>query len=844
MHWNHKVLTVAVVVASGLASAQIYVSPQGHDDALGTKQHPVATAAHAVELARASSHVVLFAPGTYVLSSPLILRAEDSNLTLKAAGPGEVILSGGVRIRGWQSDGAHGLWKAMLPANAPLPRQIYVEGVRARRTHARVPVELKMTATGYTAISDVFSSWRNPQALEMVYTGGNGVWGDRTAGLGSWTEPRCSVASVSGTKITMAEPCWTNSTDRVMLPNGGRSANLVGPASVGKQPVEVENAYELLGRPGEFYADPATKEIFYTPRHGEDLRTADVETPVLETLLSIDGSAEVPVHNVTVSGITFSYAGWSEPSTNEGFSEIQANFRLTGKDGASKQALCDLMPGGTCPFASWAPEPGDVHAAFADNIRFERDTFTHLGAAGLSIAGGAHNDSITGCVFTDISGNGLELAGVDAPMASDERFAVKNTIENNYFTNVGAEFRGGIPIVVGYARFTEIAHNQIESIPYAAISIGWGGWLDKINKAGVTNRSTGNVIEKNLIRHFMLVLSDGGGIYTQGRTGTTLADGEVVADNLVEDQVSTGHMLYSDNGSSMMTVRDNIAFGTNFDNWGSRHKDYYDGGTGDVFDPLSITGNWWEQGEPDSDNKQVSVKANHLITAIVQAPPAIVADAGLQAAYRDLLRPQPLLHAPEPPSAVTAFIVKGSAYVSWREPVFTGGAPVLRYVVQVDGGEGTSITERQFNEFAYAKLPLADTEAPHRFTVEAINAAGSSGWSLPSLETAAIVDSVPVPGHLQKVVAYVQGAKASIHFGMPADHGEDLIAIVVAVDDMEHLHTFTGHRVVSLEGRHVTFFTLDGLSPGPHKFGVAAVNGIGRGAMVWVDGRTTAQSEP
>jgi hypothetical protein len=78
----------------------------------------------------------------------------------------------------------------------------------------------------------------------MVYTGGNSVWGEPTAGLGSWTEPRCPVASISGHNVIMAEPCWTNSTARAMLPNGKRTANLVGPASVGKQPTTIENAYE------------------------------------------------------------------------------------------------------------------------------------------------------------------------------------------------------------------------------------------------------------------------------------------------------------------------------------------------------------------------------------------------------------------------------------------------------------------------------------------------------------------------------------------------------------------------------------------------------------------------
>jgi hypothetical protein len=75
----------------------------------------------------------------------------------------------------------------------------------------------------------------------------------------------------------------------------------------------------------------------------------------------------------------------------------------------------------------------------------------------------------------------------------------------------------------------------------------------------------------------MLVLEDGGGIYTQGRTGESLRDGELVADNVIENQVSSGPMLYTDYGSAMITLRGNVAFGMNYEGWGSRHKDYYDG---------------------------------------------------------------------------------------------------------------------------------------------------------------------------------------------------------------------------------------------------------------------------
>ena len=53
--------------------------------------------------------------------------------------------------------------------------------------------------------------------------------------------------------------------------------------------------------------------------------------------------------------------------------------------------------------------------------------------------------------------------------------------------------------MVGYAQRTLIAHNQIDHVPYAGISMGWGGWPDKIHLPGVANFSRENVVAQNLI---------------------------------------------------------------------------------------------------------------------------------------------------------------------------------------------------------------------------------------------------------------------------------------------------------------------------------------------------------
>jgi hypothetical protein len=839
--------------------AQIHVSPAGNDANPGTQAKPVQTLAHATALARnekqkASGDVtIVLAGGTYRLTQPLALRPEDSganghNLVFAAAPGAHPIVSGGVQITGWKKvDPAKNIWAASVPANVKDSRQLYVDGVRATRTRGRLPVALTMTATGYTAADATLSTWKHASNLEFVYTGGNSVWSETGVGLGSWTEVRCPVASIQNTTITMVQPCWNNSTLRAMLPSGARTANLVGPKSVGKTPTYVENAYELLGNPGQFYLDHTTSTLYYVPRTGEDLAKADVELPVLESLIDAAGTAANPIHNIVFSGLQFSYATWLAPNGPDGFSEIQAGYQVTGPEGYSKQALCTLVPGGTCPYASWTKEPANVNLHFAHNVRFVRDAFVHLGAAGLDLGDGAQNDVVEGSVFTDISGNGLELAGVAEPLVPDAEFAMDNRIENNLFESIGAEYRGGIGIVIGYARRTLVTHNQLDHTPYAAISIGWGGWPDKIQLAGQANRSTKNVISDNLIHHDMLVLSDGGGIYTQGRTGETLADGERVSGNVIHDQYSSGHAIYTDNGSSMITVSGNVMFHTNHDNWGSRHRDWYDGNGGKNYDPLLIEGNYWQQGDADSSKENVTVQRNHIINALSEAPASILDNAGLQPAFRNITalrfaKPAP----PEAPSRVAAWAGNGYAFITWSPTVEQGASPVDAYIVHASNGAETRISNADFWKDAYVKLPGLPNGQPLTFTVSAVNQQGRSVESLPSRPVTPQDKKIEPPAAPENVSVHPGKGAVSIHFQLPPETGakgeaSPILAYAITVNPGGRKVLFTGRNIVVLEGKHASFNVVDGLTSGAsYTFGVSAVSAAGEGTPAVV-GPVTVQ---
>jgi hypothetical protein len=830
-----------------LAKADVYISPTGDDSNPGTQAQPVQSLERARDLVRgmnqnmSSDITVWLAGGTYRLAEPLTLETQDSGTgghnVIYAAMEGQTpIISGGVPVTGWkQVDAGKNLWSAPAPAGLKNTRQLYVNGVRALRTRGRLPVKLTETKTGYTADSPVMASWRNPGDIEFVYTGGNNIWSEHSLGLGQWTEPRCPVASIDGTTITMAQPCWDNSTKRVRLPakfGSPRMANLVGPGTVGKSPEYVENAYELLGTPGQWYFDRSAGVIYYVPRTGEDLTTADVEVPVLEKLISGEGTESEQIHNITFKGLQFSYATWLYPSSNEGFSEIQANYMVTGPDGYATQGLGDLAPNGQQPFGAWTKASGNVAFDYDYQIKFLGDNFVHLGGAGLELGNGSQGDLVEGNVFTDISANGIELGGVDLPEANDRQVTRDNQILNNHIYNVAAEYHGGIGIDVGYAQGTLIAHNQIDHQPYAGISMGWGGWPDKIKLAGVANNSHDNKVEENLIFDHMQLLCDGGGIYTQGHTGPGLERGEKLYGNVIHDQYSSGHGIYTDNGCDNVTAHNNVLFQTDHDNWGGRHRNYYpgEGGGEDYFD---FQNNYWQQGDPDSSRENVTLKNNHMISSLDQVPAKILDAAGLEPAYKDILNKQfsgP--SAPEAPMRVAVAPGNGFVLVAWNPPNFEGGAPVISYTVISSSGDKQTLSADDFKKDGYLKFNGVDNGKTYTFAVTAENANGSSPSSMSSAPVMPSTKAIQPPDAPATASAFIHDGIASVHLSPPADDGgSPVLAYAVTVNPGGRKVVFTGRKFLVLASNHMTFDVVDGLEDGKtYTFDVAAVNMAGTGA--------------
>lgn len=843
----------AVSVSSAeAASFDLYVSPTGDDHANGTLQHPVRTLERARDLVRErvagmkGDLTVHLASGTYRQTKPLVLDARDSGTgghQVIWQGTGNTVISGGRKVAGWRPvDGRPGLWSAPAPRGLTDTRQLYVDGVRAQRARGAVPVTLTQTATGYTASSDVLAHWKHPSDAEFVYTSGESLWNIERNGLGQWTEPRCRIAAAEGTTITMVQPCWDNSNKRVEFPDiPGRTVSMVGPGHLtnsGKA-TYIENAYELLDQPGEWYLDRAVHRVYYLPRKGENLARADVEAAQAEKLIDGQGTADAPVHDVAFRGLQFSYATWLTPSQPEGFSEIQAGYTITGDKGWATQGLCQYVEGGTCPFASWTKMPGNVSFAYGQRIAFSDDVFAHLGASGLDLGTGSKDSTVSGSVFTDISGNGLEIGGVDGQTP-----ASGVQVTDNHLYGLPREYHGGVAILNGYTQHSTIAHNQIDHVGYSAVSLGWGGWPDKIGDAATPNPSHDNAVRDNLIFDYMQMLDDGGGIYTQGLTGTSLADGEKVTGNVIHDQWGLGKNVYTDNGCTYETVEGNVLYHASYANVASRHTDYRDSLGNN--DPTLVKDNWWEEGTSDGDNKGLVTTGNKIMTGRSDVPSEILDNAGLEPAYQGLLnRPVGAVSTPEAPSRVgTSTAGPDALYVTFNPSFVDGGSPVTGYTARASDATGKQVGEQSVTAADFKRTALVRIGglpvSPLTVTVAASNAHGSGAPSLASLPLTPTTVTA-LPGAPTGPKLRTASTAATVAWTPPTATGDaKVVGYRVTVSDGRDPIDVTGRDVlVGQPSAKGMFRVIGGLRPGTsYTVTIATVTAAGTGPAATVTATT------
>ena len=614
------VTAICILCSHWLLAGEIWISPKGSDFNDGTRQSPKATLTSALRQAREwrrtednriqGGITIYMEGGTYAFHEPVFIRPEDSGTKesptiIRSVGDEKVILSGGISINGWKKQGK--VWVADVPAfnGRPLDfRQLWVNGKKAVRARdvedfekmnriCSVDEKNEILYVPAVSIRRLIDNKGNLKAkyAEMVL---HQMWCVANLRIRS-VEVQGDSAAIRfhqpESRIQFEHP-WP----RPMVTTDGHNSAFY-----------LTNARELQDVPGEWYHDIDARKVYYYPREGEKMQEAEVIVPAVETLVRVEGTLDRPVCHIRFEKITFSYTTWMRPS-EKGHVPLQAGMYLTDGYLIEPKMQRDYL-NHPLDNQGWLGRPAAaVRVVAARQIDFERCRFEHLGSTGLDYEEAVQGGVVRGCLFRDIAGNGL-LVGSFSPAAHETHLpydpadrrevCTQQHINNCYFTEIGNEDWGCLAIAAGYVGDVNIEHNEISEVPYSGISLGWG-WTQTVNCM------RNNRVHANLIHHYAKHMYDVAGIYTLGSQPKSY-----VTENCVHSIYKPGYVhdpnhwfyLYTDEGSSFITVRDN---------WTEGEK-YLQNANG--------PGNVWENNGPKVDND-------------------VRERAGLEAGYKDLLNIQ------------------------------------------------------------------------------------------------------------------------------------------------------------------------------------------------------------
>lgn len=561
--------------STSLAATEFFVSPSGNDAAEGTKAAPFKTIEKAQKAVRAINGTmtdditVYLREGTYALANTIKFTEADGGknghyVRYKAFGDERPLITGGMPITGWTlHDEKNNIWKAEGVDGRF--RQLYVNNRKAVRAcfpnviaasdkglggfdHDFVRLtKVDSTGRAFDVSADYIKNIKNIEDVEIHL-------------MIAWSENilRLEKAQVNGgtAKLVPKDP------ERTKLFH--RAYPMLGTAFMSNPPKQqafyLENSYDLIDAEGEWFLDEKTHTLYYKPRSGESMASANVVAPRINTLFSVLGKdTKTKVGYMAFEGLTFAHSNYTRPS-EEGFLDLQAaNFNVDVLPDPGRGNWEKLNSN---KYLLWRPD-----AAFrvenAHHFLVQGCVFSQIAATGLDFVSGTNDDLIQGNAFFEVGAAGIML-GKFAPDSLSEihegynpsdkdEISTRDTIKNNLVTNVTNEHQGAVGIGAGYPRYVVIEHNEVSYTYYSGISVGFG-WTKK--ETAMTN----NHINWNNIHHIARLLCDSGPIYTLSNQGT----GSEIQHNYIHDNGTSKWAdywnvpIYLDEGSSGFTVKENV----------------------------------------------------------------------------------------------------------------------------------------------------------------------------------------------------------------------------------------------------------------------------------------------
>jgi parallel beta helix pectate lyase-like protein/glycosyl hydrolase family 141 len=537
-----------------------HVSLSGNDANPGTEKSPFATL-HGAQQAIRGKHkadpiTVVVHEGTHYLKTPLSLTANDSGTTYAAA-PGEnVTISGGRRLICDWKPYQNGILMAEVEPGLDFT-QLFVNGkrqIRARYPNFDASVPGK---SGYLLASgSIPHETSNPHPDpddDMTYSAQapRGVHFDpATFSKKKWSHPEDAEIHIFQASY------WGNlqwkikavdfDSHSIWFADGGQQIGAKWsnhPATVNeKSRFFIDNVFEELDTPGEWFLDTKKNLLYYYPESGIDLRSALIEVPLLEHAIEFCGTQSEPVEHVSLHGLRITHTSTTY-----------------------------LKPYDVPSLSDWSIHRGGaVFVEGTRNCSVEDCWFDAVGGNAVFVNNYNRKFVVTGCKFTETGDSAMCFVGdFEKTNGTQRAFPYECEASNNLIHDCGFYGKQIAGVYISRAKRITASHNLIYNMPRAAICIGdgtWGGHVIEYNQTHDTVRETSDHGPFNAWgRDRGWALAQSHGTYTPDRSLDVwealvdVMEPVIVRQNFFDEKLGWG--LDLDDGATNYEIYNNISVG-------------------------------------------------------------------------------------------------------------------------------------------------------------------------------------------------------------------------------------------------------------------------------------------
>lgn len=459
---------------------EIFVSQEAtstnHD---GTKEHPFATVNDAIQAASdlkiqepETNIIINILPGEYNLTKPILIPASLSGLTIKGSNLSEVSIKGSISLEAKWNKFNENIYVATVDKGLDFD-QLVVDGkaqILARYPNYNEDAQYWQGFAADAISKERVASWGKPEGTYF-----NALHG------GKWGGFHFLITGVNK--------------DGTPILKGGHQNNR------GSKPHKeyrmVENVFEELDSPGEWYLNKEESKLYYWPKENVDFINSNFEVSVLKDLIQVVGTLDNPVKNVTISNITFentkrTFMEVYEPLLRSDWTIYRGSavfFEGTENCVISNSEFTNL--GGNVIMAS----------KYNKGLQVIGNHIHECGASAVSFVGdpsAVRSPSFNYNKFVPVS----EMDTIAGP--KNELYPRECLVEDNLIYRIGRIEKQSAGVQISMAMDITVNHNSIYDVPRAGINIGDGTW-------------GGHILENNDVFNTVLETSDHGSFNSWGR---------------------------------------------------------------------------------------------------------------------------------------------------------------------------------------------------------------------------------------------------------------------------------------------------------------------------------------